>query len=310
MRITIVIPCYRSEKTLEDVVKEAKAEILKREGNDYQFVLVNDCSPDDTFGVIKKLCAEDNKIVGLDLGRNYGQNNARLAAVPYIEGDVAVCIDDDGQHPADQIYTLVDKVTEGYDLVYANFKTKKVSLFRRVVSKWNTAILDITGAKMKGITNSPFLAWSRFSIDALKEYTSPFPSAGAYLMKCTTRVVNVDVEQRARKEGHSGYTLKKLLNLWLTGVTNFSAVPLRLSFIFCVLAMICCIGFAITAIVVGVLGSSLVMWFVAYALLSLFFSILFFLVTLLGEYIGKIYMTISKQPSRVVRTAVNADIKS
>ncbi len=310
MRITIVIPCYRSENTLENVVKEARSEIQKRPENEYQFILVNDCSPDNTFDVITKLCEEDKNIIGIDLSRNYGQNNARLAAVPYITGDVAICMDDDGQHPADQIYTLVDKVNEGYDLVYARFSTKKVSLFRRFVSWGNTVLLEMIGAQKKGIINSPYLAWSKFSIEALKGYNSPFPSAGAYLMKCTQRVVNVDVVQRERMDGHSRYTITKLITLWLTNVTNFSAVPLRLALFFSALSMLACLGCIITAIILGVLGSSLVMWFVTFAIISNFFGILFFLLTLMGEYIGKIYLTISKQPTRVVRRAVNTEIKS
>jgi len=310
MRITIVIPCYRSENTLEKVVKEARSEILKRPGNEYQFILVNDCSPDRTFDVITKLCEEDKNIIGIDLSRNYGQNNARHAAVPYITGDVAVCMDDDGQHPADQIYTLVDKINEGYDLVYAKFSTKKASIFRRIVSKGNTMILELIGAQMKGIINSPFLAWSQFSIERLREYHSPFPSPGAYLMKCTQRVVNVDVDQRERMDGHSRYTISKLVTLWLTGVTNFSAIPLRLALVFSAISMLACLGCIITAIVLGVMGSALTMWFVTFAIICNFFGILFFLLTLMGEYIGKIYLTISKQPARVVRKILNADTKS
>ena len=121
MLISVIIPCYRSAETIERVVDEIKNEILKREGNQYQIILVNDCSPDNTFAVLRELAEQDKNIVALDLARNFGQNNARIAAVPYVKGEVAVCMDDDGQHPADQIYTLVDKVMEGYDLVYAKF---------------------------------------------------------------------------------------------------------------------------------------------------------------------------------------------
>ena len=307
MVISIVIPCYRSEKTIERVVDEIKREIAKREGYQYQIILVNDCSPDGTFSVLRRLAEEDKNIVAIDLARNYGQNNARMAAVPYIKGDVAVCMDDDGQHPAGQIYTLVDKIGEGYDLVYGKFEKQKQSAFRRLVSRLHTAMQELTGAKIKGIFNSPFLAWSSFAIKALKRYHSPFVSAGAYLMRVTNRVANVDVQQRARMEGTSGYTLKKLLNLWLTEFTNFSLVPLRFSSF---------LGFGSAAIGV-LLGIILVIrklmnpaiavgYTSTVTLLLIIGGIIMLMLGLLGEYIGKIYMTISDLPQYAVRTEINA----
>jgi len=306
MLITIVIPCYRSEKTIERVVAEIKKEIARRPENQCQIILVNDCSPDGTFGVIRRMAEEDPSIVGLDLARNYGQNNARMAAVPYIRGDVAVCMDDDGQHPADQIYKLVDKISEGYDLVYAKFARQKQSGFRRLASRANTHLQELTGAKMKGIFNSPFLAWSRFSVEALKKYNSPFVSAGAYLMRSTNRVANIETEQRQRLEGHSGYTLKKLVNLWLTEFTNFSLVPLRLASI---------VGFASAAagLLIGIIliirklvNPAIAAGYTSMMAVLLFVGgIIMMMLGLLGEYVGKIYMTVSNQPQVVVRTALN-----
>ena len=303
MIISVVIPCYRSEKTIEFVVDEIKREILKREGNQYQIILVNDCSPDRTFEVISRLAANDPQILGLDLARNFGQNNARIAAIPYIEGDVAVCMDDDGQHPADQIYKLVDKINEGYDLVYAKFQRQKQSLFRRFASRVNTKLLELNGTKKKGIFNSPFLAWSKFAVEMLKQYHSPFVSAGAYLMRVTDRIANVDVEQRERIAGHSGYTLKKLVNLWLTEFTNFSLIPLRLA------AIIGCCSAAIGML----MGVVLVVRKIIYPGIAVGYTsmmtvilivggIIMFMLGMLGEYVGKIYMTISNLPQHVVRT--------
>lgn len=308
MLISVVIPCYRSEKTIERVVEEIKQEILKREGNQYQIILVNDGSPDGTFRVLRRLAEADRNIVAVDLSRNNGQNNARIAAVPYIKGDVAVCMDDDGQHPADQIYKLVDKIGEGYDLVYAKFAKQKQTLFRRMVSRLHTKLQELTGAKLKGIYNSPFLAWSSFAIQALKNYNSPFVSAGAYLMRVTTRVANVEAQQRKRMEGQSGYTLKKLLNLWLVEFTNFSLVPLRFSSVLGIFSA--AVGVLLGAVCVVVelmkpqaaLGHAGVM-----ALVLLVGGIIMLMLGLLGEYIGKIYMTISNLPQYMVRTVINGE---
>ena len=308
MLISVVIPCYRSAKTIERVVEEIKSEILKREGNRYQIILVNDCSPDNTFEVLTRLAQEDSNIVALDLARNYGQNNARMAAVPYIKGDVAVCMDDDGQHPADQIYTLVDKINEGYDLVYAKFPKQKQTGFRRLASRAHTKLQELTGAKMKGIFNSPFLAWSSFAVKTLKQYKSPFVSAGAYLMRVTNRVANVEATQRARMEGKSGYTLKKLLNLWLTEFTNFSLVPLRFSSILGFASSALGLLFGVILVIRKLLHPSIAVGYTSTVTLILFIGgIIMMMLGLLGEYIGKIYMTLSNLPQSVVRTAINAD---
>lgn len=310
MLISVIIPCYRSEKTLENVVNEIKTEIKKRKENDYQIILVNDCSPDNTFSVISKL-AEDEKIVGIDLARNYGQNRARMAALPYIKGDVAVCMDDDGQHPANEVYKLVDKISEGYDLVYGRFKEQKQTLFRRWASNLNTRLLEIIGSKQKGIYNSPFLAWSRFSIENLKKYRSPFPSAGAYLMRITNRVVNVEVEQRQRLSGSSGYTLRKLLNLWLTEFTNFSLVPLRIASVLGIgtsgLGILC----GIIIIIRKIINSNIQVGYTSLMAVLLFVGgIIMLMLGLIGEYIGKIYMTLSCLPQYIVRKEINVTNQS
>lgn len=305
MKVTVIIPCYRSEQTLRPVVQEIKSELGKRPGNEYQVILVNDCSPDGTFAVIRELVEEDENILGLNLGRNFGQNNARMAAVPYITGDVAVCMDDDGQHPADQIYRLVDKVEEGYDLVYAHFGKQRQPLFRRVASRAHTWVQEQTGAKQKGIYNSPFLAWSSYSIRALRAYHSPFVSAGAYLMRMTNRVANIEVKQRPRASGHSGYTLKKLLNLWLTEFTNFSLVPLRASGIVGALFALAGLLWALFLVVQKIVYPEVQAGYTSImAAVLLVGGIILLMLGLLGEYVGKLYMTISNLPQYAVRDVV------
>ena len=306
MLVTIVIPCYRSENTIAQVVDEIKRELAQRPNNDYQIILVNDCSPDNTWEVIKTIAENDRHITGINLSRNYGQNNARLAAVPYIKGEVCICMDDDGQHPADQIYTIVDKIMEGYDLVYARFGRQKQSFVRRIVSKIHTDIQEMIGAKPKGIVNCSFLGWSRFAIETLKKYHSPFVSAGSFLLRSTTRIANVDVQQRARMSGHSGYTLKKLINLELTELTNFSLVPLRFSGIVGAISAFVGLVFGIFILVYKLIypdtsvGSLFTM-----TLLLFIGGIIMLMLGLLGEYIGKTYMTISNQPQYTIREIVN-----
>lgn len=307
--VSVAIPCYRSAGTIGSVVNELRTVIPSREGYDYQIVLVNDFPDDDTFDVITALCREDPKIIGVNLSRNFGQNTAKLAALPYVTGDVLVYMDDDGQHPADQIFKLVDKIlVEGYDVAYARFPHKKHSLFKRLTSRLNSRMLEWNGTKPEGITLSSYHAMSRTCVEALKKYKSPFPSIIGYLSHVVRRFANVEMDHRERIAGHSNYTLKKMFSLWLTGFTNFSVIPLRFAAfigVFCAL-----FGFLVAifmvirkiinpAIAAGYTSSIAVQFFIG--------GIIMMILGLCGEYIGRIYMTVSNMPQYEVRETLNTD---
>ena len=233
---------------------------------------------------------------------------AKMAAIPYVTGDVLVYMDDDGQHPAEEIFKLVDKVlAEGYDMVYANFPHKKHSLFKRLTSRLNSFMLELNGSKPRGITISSYHAMSRLAVDALRGYDSPFPSMGGYLSCIVQRYANVDIEHRERLAGQSNYTLSKLLRLWLTGFTNFSTVPLRFS---SVIGSICAVfGFVMGFVVVlrKLINPAIAAGYTSSIAVQLFIGGLILLsLGLLGEYIGRIYMTVSRKPQYAVRRVLNA----
>jgi len=308
MLVSICIPCYRSAKTLPAVVDEIRREFAVREGYDFQLVLVNDGSPDNTFEVIRSLCTEDERIVGIDLSRNYGQAAAKMAALSYATGDAVVYMDDDGQHPAAGIFRLLDKLAEGYDIVYARFQQKKHSRFKRVTSRIYQKFSEWVGNKPKGIAVSSFTAWSRIAADAVMRYRSPFPAAGLYLNKVTTRIANVDIEHRRRLEGESGYTLGKLLALTVTALTNFSIIPLRAASFLggaCATA-----GFVAGILVVirKIVNPAISAGYSSIIAVILFIGgVIMFILGVMGEYIGRIYMTVSDLPQYTVRTALNTE---
>ena len=305
MLVSICIPCYRSAKTLPMVVADIKKQFEGRD-DDYQIVLANDGSPDNTFGVILELCREDPKITGINLSRNYGQASAKMAALSKAKGDVVVFMDDDGQHPADGIFKLVDKLGEGYDVVYAHFAHKKHSLFKRVTSSMHNRLAEAMGNKPKGIYRSSFTAWNRTVADAMLKYKSPFVSIGSFMMNITTNYANVEIEHRERLEGHSGYTLKKLLKLWLNIFISFSMVPLRiaayLGFLFSGAGFIGIIYLLVMKILnkTGVAG-----WTSTMITVLLMSGVIMIILGIMGEYLGRIYMTISGLPQYNVRETVN-----
>ncbi len=307
MLVSVCIPCYRSVLTLPTVVDEIRREFAAREGYDYQIVLVNDGSPDDTFGTITRLCREDPKIVGVDLSRNYGQASAKMAALAYATGDAVVYMDDDGQHPAAGIFSLLDKLDEGYDIVYARLPQKHHSRFKRITSALYQKVSEWIGNKPKGISVSSFTAWSRMAADAVRRYKSPFPAAGLYLNKITSRIANVDVPHRDRLAGTSGYTLGKLISLTVTALTNFSIIPLRAaSFV----GVICSVfGFitGVTMVIRKLINPRIAAGFTTSIAAQMFIGgVIMMILGILGEYVGRIYMTVSNMPQYTVRQAVNA----
>lgn len=304
--VSVAIPCYKSALTIPTVVNDIRSAIAQRDGYDYQIVLVNDYPDDNTFEVISQLCREDPKIIGVNLSRNFGQTTAKMAALPYVTGDVLVYMDDDGQHPADQIYLLVDKVLDGYDMVYARFPHKKHSLFKRFTSWLNAKVLEFNGTKPKDIVISSYHAMSRTAVDALKKYKSPFPSMAGYLFHVVRRYANVDMEHQERLAGHSNYTLGKMLKLWLTGFTNFSTMPLRLSAF--VGGGCAAIGFITGAIVVirKLINPAIAAGYTSSIALQLFIGgMIMMILGLCGEYIGRIYMTVSNMPQYEIRESLN-----
>ena len=307
MLISVAIPCYNSSDTLGVVVDDIKKQFENKSGYDYQIILVNDNSKDNTFEVIEGLCAKDNKIIGVDLSKNYGQVSAQMAAVRFIKGDIAVFMDDDGQHPADEMFKLIEKVEQGNDLVYACFPNKKHSFFKRITSALNSKLLEWTNRKPKGIRLSSFFALSTVSIKALKKYRSPYPSIGGYLLQVTRRIVNVEVTHKERIAGTSNYSFKKMIKLWLQGFTNFSIAPLRFASFVGVFSA--CFGILIGLILIiqKLFRPEMAVGYTSIMATILFVGgLLMLMIGILGEYIGRIYILLSDMPQFNIREALNS----
>ena len=304
--ISFIIPCYRSADTISAVVEEIRAQFLTRDEYDYQIILVSDASPDDTFKVIRSLCAADQRIVGLELARNFGQQAARMAALEHIRGEYVVFMDDDGQHPAEGIFKLIAKLQDGCDLVYARFIRKQHSRFKRLGSQVNRVMTELLIGKPRQVLASSFFAAKRFVIEELGHYRSPSPYIFGYLMQITRKIGNVDLEHRARFSGESGYTLAKLLHLWLNGVTGFSVVPLRASSLlgfFCALS-----GFILGLVMIirKLLNPDIAAGYSS-LMAAIFFvgGMIMIMLGMLGEYVGRIYLAQNALPQYVVREVVN-----
>ena len=303
IKLSLVIPCYRSAGTVESVVREIEQTIAQRiQEYDYEIILVNDGSPDNTAEVLAEICETHPHTVFVNLTRNFGQHAAVMAGFHQVSGDIVICLDDDGQTPADELFKLVDKMDEGYDLVYARYPQKKHNWFRNLGSKFNSWCNEIILQKPRDLFGSSYFACRRFLVDTAIEYKNPFPYIGGLLCQSTRKYANVDVAHRAREEGSSGYSLKKLLSLWSNGFTAFSVIPLRI-------ATFCGLGFAIIGFITALLTSIRKLfhpaipagWSSVMAVLLIVGGIIMLMLGMLGEYIGRIYMSINNLPQYVVR---------
>ncbi|MDE7259574.1 MAG: glycosyltransferase family 2 protein, partial [Lachnospiraceae bacterium] len=227
--VSFVIPCYRSVQTIGRVVEEIDTVMEKMPEYEHEIVLVNDSSPDDTFEVIRGLCARRKDICGINLARNFGQHAALMAGFRYIRGEIVVCLDDDGQTPADEVGKLLGEIEEGYDVVYAKYTHKQHSGFRNFGSKINELMTRVMLGKPKELYLSSYFAARRFVVDEMMRYTNPYPYVIGLVLRTTKNITNVEVSHREREVGTSGYTIGKLLGLWFNGFTAFSIKPLRVA---------------------------------------------------------------------------------
>ena len=304
-QITIIIPCYNSEKTLPYVIEDIRSTMGDR---DPQIILVNDCSSDHVWSVIEALCAEDPRIVGLSLSRNFGQQSARMAALPYVTGDYVVFMDDDGQHKAVDAMRMLDKLKEGYDIVYAYFRKKRKSSFRMLGSYINRKMTDWLMKTPKGVHTSSFFVTRRYVVDHLKDYTNPTPYTFGYFLQITRNVTDLEAEHHDRLSGQSGYSLKKLLRLWMDGFTGFSVVPLRLSSVLGVLLAVIGIITGIVIIIRKLVDPGIAAGYTSTIAVLLFCSgMILLMLGMLGEYIGRIFMNLNHLPQYVVKEKRNTD---
>lgn len=306
-KVSFCIPCYKSEQTLTKVVDEIRTSMEELSDKyEYEIILVNDASPDGTFNVICKLADTYPNITGIDLAKNFGQHAALMAGFAHVSGDILVCLDDDGQTPANEVYKLLDKIEEGEDVVYAKYDHKKHSLFRNFGSFINEKMTEFLLGKPKELYVSSYFAAKRFIVDEMLRYDKSYPYVIGLVLRSTKRIANVNVDHREREVGRSGYTLGKLLSLWMNGFTAFSVKPLRIATwtgISCAI-----LGFIYglyTIIKKFVLGDAVAVGFSALMSSVMFIGgMILFMLGILGEYIGRMYISMNNAPQYVIREVV------
>ncbi len=312
-RLSVLIPAYNSEETLGDLVDEVVAE-LRPQVSELEIVIVNDGSRDGTDrcarqaerrhpGIVKYVC----------LARNFGEHNAVMCGLHHVAGDCVAIIDDDFQNPPGEIMRLVDRLAEGYDVVYSYYERKRHSWFRNLGSSFNDLVARVVLAKPRDLYLSSFKVMNSFLVKTVIAYQGPYPYLDGLILRSTSAIGRQLCGHAERREGRSNYSLRRLVRLWLNMFTSFSVVPLRLAaylgFLMSCLGFLLAIYFVISWRVGGIFTDQPIPpgWASLIVTVTLFSGLQLCVLGMIGEYLGRLFLTQNRAPQFVVRRTFGFD---
>jgi len=301
--ISIIIPVFNSEKTIE-VLVDSIVKILDK-NYEFEIVLVNDSSKDNTEEKCKNLVERHSNIALYSLSKNVGEHNAIMAGLNKCSGDYAVLMSDDLQNSTESMLELIKygiNEKDNFDVVYTHYDEKQYGLFKKIGSKFNDLVANVLLKKPKFIYLSSFKFINRFLITEIKKNPSPFIYLDGIILGITNRIGRVKVKHNERAHGKSGYTLIKLLELWSNMSTGFSIFPLRVSLIIgvslSILGFISAIYFFISRIIDNTIPSGYASLIIS---IIIFSGAILISLGLIGEYVGRIFISLNKKPQFVIR---------
>jgi undecaprenyl-phosphate 4-deoxy-4-formamido-L-arabinose transferase len=302
MNISVVIPVYKGQTTLP-VLVERLDKVLSGLSQNHEVILVNDDSPDQSWEVIQSLAKTYAGVRGIDLMRNYGQHNATLCGVRDARYEVVVTMDDDLQHPPEEIHCLLEKLEQGYDVVYGVPRKLPHSWWRNLGSVLSKLVVA-SAIGIKTVRDvSAFRAFRTILRQAFERYDNPDVMIDVLLSWGTTHFATVDVDEQPRSVGKSNYTFGRLVRMSLLYLTNFSTKPLRFSniigFFFTLIGFL---GFVYVITIYFVEGSVPGFPFLASAIM-VFSGVQLFALGIIGEYLARVFeRTAGRRPYTIERT--------
>lgn len=304
--LSIVIPVYNSNKTINILVERIR-EVLSNKLI-FEVVLVNDGSKDDSYEKCRELARKYSFIKFINLSKNFGQHNAILAGLHFVKGNYIVFMDDDLQIPPEEIPKLINKIEEGYDVVYANYHYKYHSRLRNIGSWINDIMSYILLKKPKKLKITSFFIIKKYLIDEILNYTGPYPYLGGLILRSTDNIGMIDITHEKREYGESNYSFMSLLRLWINGFTNFSVKPLRVSFFLGILFSSIGFLFSFFILIRKLIDPQVALGWTSIIIAILLFSgVQLISIGLIGEYVGRIFLTQNKQPQYIIKEKYNID---
>jgi glycosyltransferase involved in cell wall biosynthesis len=304
--LSIVIPVYNGARSIAELVGALEA--LDVAGG-HEIILVNDGSPDDSLAVCRSLVARARVPITLvNLSRNYGEHNAVMAGLRQARGAHIITMDDDLQNPPGEVLRLLAHArTSGKDVVYTCYAEKQHESWRNLGSRFTNRVADALLDKPRGLYLSSFRCMTGFVAQAITDYEGPFPYVDGLIMQVTQSIGQLEVEHLPRMAGRSNYNFRRLVRLWLNLFVNFSVMPLRLSTLS---------GFALSLL--GLVGFAWVVsealfhatppgWASLSAAVLLLSGVQLMILGLIGEYLGRLYLTQNRKPQAVVREILRSE---
>lgn len=301
-KISFVIPCYYSEKTLGGVVEGIMQEFPSEKYN-IEIILVNDGSTDGTYKIICEYALKYSCVKGINLTKNFGQDNALMAGYNYSTGDYIVSLDDDQQNPPEEAHKLIKKLEEGsYDVVFGKYYVTKQSKFKIFGSWLNDKMANWLIQKPKDIKLCSYFVMTSLIKEEVIRYSGPYPYVWGLILRCAGRIGNEYIDHRAREIGKTNYTFRKNVKLWFNGFTAFSIKPMRLAILAgCLIGMIGVL-FAIVIIVERIfVGMDVEGWTSLISVVLILAGVQLGVIGMMGEYIGRMYLYMGETPLFVVR---------
>jgi undecaprenyl-phosphate 4-deoxy-4-formamido-L-arabinose transferase len=299
--VSFVVPLYRTGDGIVDLMDAFRN---LPAGDDYELVLVNDASPDDTLRRAREIIPTMPLPVTLvDLARNFGEHAAVLEGFRHARGRWIVNLDDDLQNPISEALKLVEHLRRtGADVVYSFYERKRHHWFRNFGSWLTNRMAVFMLGKPEDLYLSSFRAMNRDLVDRITSYTGPYPYVDGLILGATNRIERLQVAHSRRIVGHSGYTMRRLVRLWMNMFFNFSVMPLRFASVLgaalCVVGLVLLVSVLIEHYFTDVKS---VGWGSLMAAVSIFSGSQLLILGVLGEYVGRAYMTVSRKPQSLVR---------
>ena len=307
--VSILIPVYKNDGGLDELVKRIGESMANSAyANCFELVLVDDCSPDNSWEVIQRLAKTHTFVQGATLSRNFGQHNAIMAGLNLVSGQYVVLMDDDLQHPPEAIPSMLDKLAAGSDVCYTNYANRQHATWKIAGSKFNDLMASWLLSKPKGLYLSSFKALKRGVVDQIRNHEGPFAYLDGLILDITRRIATVEIQHGTRAFGEGNYSFKKSISLWLRMVTGTSIVPLRM--VTLMGALIALLGFfgAVFIVISNFLyPAESKGWasIIVTILLVSGFQTLF--IGVLGEYLGRIHLRLNNKPQYLFRYTTKSD---
>jgi glycosyltransferase involved in cell wall biosynthesis len=300
LALSIVIPVYNGAQSVGELV--AALEDLSIVGG-HEIILVNDGSPDDSLAVCRRLVERARvPITLLHLARNYGEHNAVMAGLRQARGAWAITMDDDLQNPPEEVERLLAYAQQsGKEVIYTHYDEKQHAIWRNLASRFANRVADIVLDKPKGLYLSSFRCMSAFVVREICRYDGPFPYIDGLILQVTQDLGTLLVRHLPRAVGRSNYTLRRLVRLWTSMFVNFSVMPLRLSTMTgFALSFLGVVG-VLAAVIEGLFWSPPPGWASLMAAVLLLSGVQLTLLGIIGEYLGRLYLTANRRPQTITR---------